>query len=96
MSYAVTELLEGETLRARLSPVAQDLLKEKLGREPKLEDISFADGEVFRADLATYGGRGVRHVTSFAVYMDAEYVERHGEPPLEEYGGALGEWRPGE
>src|SRR5262245_49312939 len=47
------------------------------------------NGDVFRADLATYAARDVRHVTAFAVYMDAEYVARYGEPPLEEYGRAL-------
>ena len=36
-----------EILRGRLTPVAQALLKEKLGSEPKLENISFVDGEVF-------------------------------------------------
>ena len=36
-----------EILRVRLAPVAQGLLKEKLGGEPQLENISFADGEVF-------------------------------------------------
>ncbi|HSY16996.1 MAG TPA: xanthine dehydrogenase molybdopterin binding subunit [Candidatus Acidoferrales bacterium] len=38
-----------EILRARLAPVAQGLLREKLGREPKLENIVFAEGEVFDA-----------------------------------------------
>jgi xanthine dehydrogenase molybdopterin binding subunit/xanthine dehydrogenase small subunit len=36
-----------EILRARLAPVAQGLLKEKVGREPGLEDVLFVDGEVF-------------------------------------------------
>jgi xanthine dehydrogenase molybdopterin-binding subunit B len=36
-----------ETLRDRLVPGAQGLLKEKLGSEPKLENIAFAGGEVF-------------------------------------------------
>lgn len=36
-----------EILRERLAPVAQALLKEKLGVEPKLESISFVNGEVF-------------------------------------------------
>ena len=48
--------------------------------------------EVFAADLDTYGGRGICHVTTFAVYVDAEYIERHGEPPLAEYGGLLRAW----
>ena len=46
--------------------------------------------DVFLADLETYAARGIRHVTSFAVYMDAEYVELHGEPTsLAEYGAGL-------
>jgi xanthine dehydrogenase molybdopterin binding subunit/xanthine dehydrogenase small subunit len=36
-----------EILRGRLLLIAQALLKEKLGSEPKLENISFANGEVF-------------------------------------------------
>jgi xanthine dehydrogenase molybdopterin binding subunit/xanthine dehydrogenase small subunit len=36
-----------EILKARLIPIAQELLKKKSGREPKLENISFANGEVF-------------------------------------------------
>jgi hypothetical protein len=46
--------------------------------------------EVFLADLAAYGGRGIRHVTSFACYIDAAYVKLHGEPRgLVEYGAGL-------
>lgn len=45
--------------------------------------------EVFAADLNLYASRGVRHITSFAVFMDAEYVARYGEPPLREYGEEL-------
>jgi hypothetical protein len=50
--------------------------------------------EVFRQDLAAYARRGLRHVTTFAVYLDADYVNRFG-PPAEigQYGRALGEWR---
>ena len=50
------------------------------------------DPQVLAADLDTYGGRGLRHVTTFAVYIDAEYVMRHGEPPLQEYGEQLRRW----
>lgn len=46
--------------------------------------------EVFLADLDTYANRGIRHVTSFACYIDADYVKRHGEPlPLTDYGAGL-------
>ena len=47
------------------------------------------NGEVFHEDLKTYAGRGIRHVTTFAVWVDGEYVERFGEPPLEAYGARL-------
>jgi len=46
---------------------------------------------VLRADLKSYAQRGVRHITSFAVWMDADWVRRHGEPPLADYGAALRE-----
>lgn len=46
--------------------------------------------DVFLADLATYAARGIRQVTSFACYIDGEYLKRHGEPePLNEYGAGL-------
>ena len=40
--------------------------------------------DVLEADLATYASRGIRHVTSFAVYVDAEYRKRYGEPQTAE------------
>jgi hypothetical protein len=46
--------------------------------------------DVLEADLATYGSRGIRHMTSFAVYVDAEYRRRYGEPEfIAEYGAIL-------
>lgn len=46
--------------------------------------------EVCRSDLATYAGYGIHNVTSFAVYMDAEYFERFPSlTPIEEYGALL-------
>lgn len=45
--------------------------------------------DVFLQDLAACADRGIRHVTSFAVYVDADYVRQYGEPPLEEYGKGL-------
>lgn len=52
------------------------------------------DPKVLAADLDTYGSRGLRHVTSFAVYLDADYVRRFGEPPIIGYGRALTAWKP--
>lgn len=48
------------------------------------------DGEIFTADLDTYAARGIRHITSFAVFIDQEYVSRYG-PPQEvlDYGKRL-------
>jgi hypothetical protein len=45
--------------------------------------------EVFLQDIATYANRGIRHVTSFAVYIDADYVRQYSEPPLGEYAEGL-------
>ncbi len=46
--------------------------------------------DVLEADLATYAARGIRHITSFAVYIDAEYRARYGEPTfIDEYGAIL-------
>lgn len=47
--------------------------------------------DVCRSDLATYASYGLRNVTSFAVYMDAEYFSRFpSTAPVEEYGRLLG------
>ena len=48
--------------------------------------------EVFAADLDAYGGRGIPHVTTFACYIDTEYVRAYGDPPLDEYGELLKNW----
>jgi hypothetical protein len=44
---------------------------------------------VLEADLATYARLGFCSVTTFGVYLDAEYLERYGEPPVREYGECL-------
>lgn len=51
------------------------------------------DPQVFAVDLDAYGSRGVRHITTFAVWIDAGYVSTHGEPPLGEYGAGLLTWK---
>lgn len=57
-------------------------------RRPAIELPWWRD--VLEADLETYAAWGIQHVTSFAVYVDAEYRERYGEPPfIREYGEAL-------
>jgi len=48
------------------------------------------DQTVLAADLDIYGARGIRHVTTFAVFIDADYVKRFGEPSeLATYGNKL-------
>ncbi len=48
-------------------------------------------GAICRSDVAAYRALGVRHFTSFATFIDADYVRRHGDPQpaLQEYGDAL-------
>ena len=48
--------------------------------------------DVFLADLQAYAARGIRHVTSFACYIDAEYVLKYGQPKaIAEYGAGFRE-----
>jgi Domain of unknown function (DUF4838) len=46
--------------------------------------------EVFLADVATYRQRGIRHITNFGVWIDADYEKRFGAPDfIKEYGAGL-------
>lgn len=45
--------------------------------------------EMYLDDLRTYAKLGIRHFTTFACWIDGEYVKRFGEPPLGEYGQGL-------
>lgn len=49
------------------------------------------DAAVCSADIAAYRRLGVRHITTFATWINAEYVKRHGDPQGEiaAYGAAL-------
>jgi hypothetical protein len=50
--------------------------------------------DVFLDDLETYYQRGIRHVTTFAVYVDADYQQRFGDLTfLDEYGAGLSQPR---
>jgi len=40
---------------------------------------------VMKADANAYAKRGIRHVTTFATWIDADYVRQFGDPPLAEY-----------
>jgi hypothetical protein len=45
---------------------------------------------VLLEDLDTYYSRGIRHITTFAVWIDADYLKRYGEPTfIAEYGAGL-------
>ncbi len=51
---------------------------------------------VFRSDLETYAKRGIRHITSFAAWIDGDYVKRFGHPKfVSEYGNGLAAYRHG-
>lgn len=49
------------------------------------------DPAVCRADIAAYRKLGVRHITTFAAFIDADYAKLHGDPQREitAYGEAL-------
>lgn len=48
------------------------------------------DKEVFLADVEAYVSRGIRHITSFAAWVDADYRKRFGDPTfIAEYGAGL-------
>ena len=60
-------------------------------KRPSVE-VPYADA-VLRSDLAYYTAHGVRSVTTFGVWLDADYLARFGVPPVAEYGRALQEAR---
>ena len=63
-------------------------------KPPRPERVKIPwDRSVFRQDLDTYANRGIRHVTTFAVKVDGQYIKHFGRPPLDEYGGDLKNWR---
>lgn len=49
--------------------------------------------EVFNDDLQTYAQRGIRHVTTFAAWLDADYANRWGVSPVHAYGASLQRWK---
>jgi hypothetical protein len=64
-----------------------DVSMQSSWRKPAKE-LRFAD-EPFAADVDLYARRGIRHVTSFAVFVDADYVGRFGFPDAVRRYGAL-------
>lgn len=61
-------------------------------KRAKTVEIPWRD-DVFRDDLAAYARRGIRHVTTFAAWVDADYAKRWGVAPVEAYGERLRRWR---
>jgi hypothetical protein len=50
--------------------------------------------DVFRSDVDLYGKRGIRHVTTFAAYIDSAYVNTHKDLGfLQEYGQGLASYQ---
>lgn len=46
--------------------------------------------DVFRADVESYRKRGIRHLTTFAAWVDADYQQRFGDLGfIAEYGAGL-------
>ena len=60
-------------------------------REQTIE-IPWRD-EVFREDVALYAKRGIRHFTTFAAWLDGDYVKRWDVRPVIKYGAGLKRWR---
>ena len=58
----------------------------------KTLEIPWSDA-VFHADLATYAQRGIRHVTTFAAWLDGDYAKRWGVAPVRAYGAGLNCWK---
>ncbi len=61
-------------------------------KREKTVEIPWRD-DVFRDDLDAYARRGVRHVTTFAAWIDSDYVKRWGVAPVKAYGEGLCRWR---
>jgi hypothetical protein len=49
------------------------------------------NGEICRQDIAAYRELGIRNITTFATFIDAEYLKLHGDPEeaLDGYGKAF-------
>jgi len=61
-------------------------------KREQVREVPWDEG-TFLEDLRVYAGRGVRHVRTYAVWLDEEYVTQYGLPPFDEYGRGLLRWR---
>ncbi len=52
------------------------------------KDIRWSD-DVFAADLETYAKLGIEHITTFACFLDKDYVAAFGDQYIERYGKGL-------
>ena len=59
-------------------------------RRGAVERLAF-DPAVIAADARLLADRGVRQLTTFALWLDVAYVSRFGPPPLARYAAAAGE-----
>lgn len=60
-------------------------------KRERIAEIPWNDA-VFRDDLELYALRGIRHVTTFGVWIDKDYIQRWGAAPIEAYGRGLSRW----
>lgn len=56
-------------------------------RKPAVKVPFFPD--VIKEDVQFYKGLGIEFITTFGSFLDEEYTQRHGTPPIREYGEIL-------
>jgi len=59
-------------------------------RKPAIRVPFYAD--VAEADTAYYTAQGIRRIKCFASFLDAEYVQMYGDPPIRQYGDILAKY----
>jgi len=74
-------------LRLRSWNTGWTCLVSRTGRSRRKASL---EQDVFLADVETYARRGIRHVTSFAAWIDHDYQERYGDLSfIDQYGEGL-------
>lgn len=61
-------------------------------KRDQIVEIPWNDA-VYRDDLATYARRGIRHVRTFAAWVDGDYARRWSTAPVRAYGAGLRRWQ---